>query len=82
MNKELSIKSNLKNAEGKGLLEQTKLNYSKNIINEIYNNPEILDELLDELEIDEKDFYDKLSGDKDANITFYDQALILTKKNK
>ena len=82
MNQELEIKKNLKNAEGKRLLEKTKLDYSENIIQELYNNPQMLDEILNDMEITEQEFFDNLSGDKNANITFYDQVLILTKQRK
>lgn len=82
MDKEMLIKKELKNAEGKRLLKKAKMDYSKEIINRLQENPEKIDELLDCLEVTKKDFFNYISGDKDNNITFYDQALILAKKKK
>lgn len=77
MNQDLIFKQKLKNAEGKRLLKKTKLEYCKIIIELIQKYPNIINELLDELEVNEKDFFDYLSGEKSANITFYDQAINL-----
>ena len=70
----------LKNAEGKRLLEQTKLEYSQLIINELKTNPQIYQSLLEELEIKNDDFLNCLSGETKANISLYDQALVLVRK--
>ena len=77
-NKEIT-KRKLKNAEGKRMLEKTKLEYSKRIINGIENEPELLDSLLKSLELTEKEFLNYLSGDTTTNITFYDETLTLVK---
>ena len=63
------IKKNLKNAEGKSLLMKTKLEYSKEIIKYIEQNPEELPQIIEILEIPEDDFFKSLSGEKDNNIT-------------
>ncbi len=69
------------NLEGKILLEKTKLQYTKEILNRINNNPSILEELLDNLEITEEDFKNRLLS-QETNIAFYDQAYtILKQKN-
>lgn len=73
------IKKQLKNAKGKRLLEKTKLEYSKEIITELEKNPSLLDKILTDLELTEIEFFSYISGEKNANITLYDQALTLTK---
>lgn len=80
-NKEIT-KRKLKNAEGKRLLEKTKLEYSKIIINGIKKEPELLESLLKSLEVTENEFFNYLSGDTTANITFYDQTLTLVKMKR
>ena len=76
----------LKNIEGKRLLEKNKLEYSKQIINLLQNQPQILPELIEQLELTEKDLFELLSGDKKGNITLYNETLKeaynLTKKRK
>lgn len=79
MNNRINVIKKLKNAEGKRLLEKNILEYSKEIIKNLENNPDILNEIIDELEITEEDFLAYLSGDKKANITLYDQTLCLVK---
>lgn len=69
----------LKNAEGKRLLTKTILEYSKEIIIILEKRPEMLNQILDELELTEEEFFAYLSGDKKGNITLYDQTLCLIK---
>lgn len=66
---------NLKNANGKRLLEKTRLEYSKEIIAVIQTNPQILPELLEYLDLTEEEFYSYISGDTQGNIALYDTAL-------
>lgn len=80
MNNKNIINNQLKTAKGKRLLEKTLLEYSKEIIKVLEEQPEILPELLEILQISEEDFFEYLSGDKKANITLYDQTLCLVKK--
>ena len=80
MNDNNLIRKQLKNAEGKRLLEKTLLEYSKDIIQALEENPALLSEILYKLEITEEEFYDYISGDKKGNISLYDQALCLTKQ--
>ena len=47
----LQDKEDIKNAEGKRMLEKTLLNYSIEIIEELKTNPKLLNNLLDELAI-------------------------------
>ena len=82
MNNNEITKRKLKNAEGKRMLEKTKLEYSKRIINGIEKEPELLDSLLKNLEVTEQDFLNYLSGDTTTNITFYDQTLTLVKMKR
>lgn len=70
----------LKNIAGKRLLEKTKLEYSQSIIAELSKYPEIINEVIDNLDLVEEDFYDYLSGTKSTNITFYDEALSVAKE--
>lgn len=74
---DISTIKKLKNAEVKLQLTKNILEYSKQIISELQNNPSLLDEILFALEISEKDFFEYLSGDKQANISFYDETLSL-----
>ena len=39
-------------------------------------------ELLDDLDVLEQDLFDSLSGKKERNISFYDQALVSVKEKK
>ena len=80
MTDENQTKKALKNAEGKRLLEQTKLEYSQLIINELKTNPQIYSQLLRELEITNDQFLKYLSGEINANISIYDEALVLVRK--
>lgn len=80
MNNNYLIKKQLKNAEGKRLLEKIILEYSKDIIKGLEDQPNKLPELLENLEISEEAFFGYISGDKKGNITLYDQALCLIKK--
>ena len=75
MNQNQKILRALKNAEGKRLLEKNRLEYSKEIINILKDDPQILSELLEQLELTEQDFYKYISGDKNGNITLYDETL-------
>lgn len=70
----------LKNIAGKRLLEKTKLEYSQSIIAELSSYPEIINEVISNLYLTEEDFYDYLSGTQSTNITFYDEALRITKE--
>ena len=71
------------NLEGKRLIEVSILEYTKAILQELEKNPQVLLDILFELEVTEQDFYNYLSGVEQANIVFYDQALVLLKrKNK
>lgn len=81
MNKEI-IKQ-LNNAKGKRIIEKIYLEYSKEIILELEKNPNILPLLLHEIEVTEEDFFQYISGETKANITFYDQTLTeVNKKSK
>lgn len=80
MNNEIDIIKKLKNAEGKRLLEKNALEYSKEIILELEKHPELLIQILDELELTEEEFFAYLSGERKGNITLYDQTLCLVKE--
>lgn len=75
MNRENEIRKQLKNIEGKRLLEKTKLEYSHAIIEGLNNNPNILSKVLESLNITEKELWELLSGEKNSNVVLYDQAL-------
>lgn len=79
MENNLSTIIKLKNAEGKRILEETILGYSKEIIQGLQDNPEIIHKLVDMLEVTEDELLAYLSGELTANITLYDQTLTLTK---
>ena len=71
----------ISNIKGKKLLEETLMKYSMSIINEIEKNPEVLPELLEELDVDQETFIDRLQNNS-GNITFYDETLSLVKKKE
>ena len=71
---------NLKNAEGKRLLQKTKFEYASEIINIIKNNPSIYNDLLKDVELTSNEFFNYLSGDVDGNIIIYDYLLDKSKK--
>ncbi len=77
------IERQLKNAEGKRLLEKTRLEYSNEIISLLKKNPVDLYPLLDTLELTIDDFMKYLSGELKGNIVLYDQTLsYLNRTNK
>lgn len=77
---ENNIKKRILNAEGKRMLEITKLNYSKQILDILKKEPDILDNVLVDMTLPLDDALNYLSGDKNANIVIYDQMLVLTRK--
>lgn len=70
----MNTKLDLQNAEGKRLLQKNYLDYSRQIIEIISDNPEILPKLLETLDVSLEQFYKYISGEENANITFYDKA--------
>lgn len=80
MERKNEIKRKLKNAEGMRLLEKTKLEYSKEIINELKKDPKKLSSILENAELTELELFEYLSGEKKANIVLYDQVLTLAKR--
>ena len=84
MKDNINLKKKISNAKGLRNLEQTKLKYSKEILAILENNPGLFDELLQDLDITIDDFFNKLNGEDNDNISFYDQGLesikYLTKK--
>ena len=82
MKEEINIKRKLKNAEGKRLLEKTILEYSKEIISAIQKDYSLLSEITESLQIPEEELFRLLSGEKNGNIIYYDQALSITKKKE
>lgn len=80
MKEEINIKRKLKNAEGKRLLEKTILEYSKEIISAIQKDYRLLSEITESLQITEEELFRLLSGEKNGNIVYYDQALSIAKK--
>lgn len=75
MVKNLEQMKMLKNADGKRILEKNRLDYSKEIINVLKSNPQIISDITDYLEVNENYFFELLSGEKKGNISFYDEAL-------
>ena len=69
------------NEKGKRLLEKTKLQYTRDILNSIQENPNLLDVVLEELYLDKEEFFEKLK-DTHTNITFYDQAYLSIQEQK
>lgn len=82
MNNKIQQRKELRNIEGKRLLEKTYLEYSIEIIQELEKNPVIIEKILEELEITQLELFSYLSGKSSANITMYDQALRLVKTKK
>ena len=75
MKDNISLKKKISNAKGLRNLEQTKLKYSKAILSILEDNPDLFDKLLQELDITIDDFFNKLNGEDNDNISFYDQGL-------
>ena len=71
-----------KNITGEYLIQETKLKYSKEIIRELNNNSERLKELLNDLDINEAQFFNSLINDHSINITYYDYTLKYLKRKK
>ena len=75
-------KRKIRNETAKKLEKKLKLEYSKTILDEISQNPKLFYELLDDLDVLEQDLFDSLSGKKERNISFYDQALTNVREKK
>lgn len=76
-------KKKVDNQQGKLEYKKTILLYKREIVSEISNNPDKLFPLLNELEMNEKDFEEALSDDSQSkNITFYDYCLSFLKEIK
>ena len=69
------VENKIKDMLGKQNYKQTIMNYSKEIALELKNNPDKLNFLLNDLELDQQTLFD-------ANITFYEYILDLLKDNK
>lgn len=69
-----SIKK-IKNAQGLRALEQIRLAYSREILMHLSEDPTLVDELIQDLEVSTDELFNKLSGVEKGNITFYDQGL-------
>lgn len=70
----------LKNTEGKRLIQLSKLEYCNKIINNLKQNPDMIDSILREIEMSEKEFFSILSGEKIENIVVYDFILEYSKE--
>ncbi len=75
-------KRKIRNETAKKLEKKLKLEYSRIILDEISQEPKLFYELLDDLDVLEQDLFDSLSGKKERNISFYDQALVSVKEKK
>lgn len=75
MNTNSNLKKKILNAQGLRDLEQVKLKYSREILSILENDPSVLTELLQDLDVTSDDFFSKLSGKEVDNISFYDQGL-------
>lgn len=80
MMEEKNLRKQLKNARGRRLLEKTKLEYSRKIIESLEKDYSLFEEILNELEITEQEFLGYISGDIEANVTFFDQVLVIINK--
>lgn len=80
MSRDLDVDKRIKNAMGKRQLQMVKLDYSKEILMRLKNNSLVFNQLLDDLEITEEEFFELVSGDISSDISVYDQTLILLKK--
>lgn len=79
MSKSYEVQKQIKNEKGKLLLQKTKLEYSKVIVEVLNNNPQLVEMVKEKMEISDDELWNVLSGKEDSNIVFYDQALeILT----
>ena len=76
------VKKMMLNAKGKRLLNMTKLEYSMFIINELQKKPELLEEILLDMEMTKEEFIEYISGERNGNISFYDSALEIVKMKK
>lgn len=79
--KNISLLQDLKNADGKRMLVKTALEYSKEISLKLQENPDLLEQILNELEMTLNDFLEYLTCYKIANITFYDEILSIISSN-
>ncbi len=62
-----------RNERGKQLIQTAKLEYSRAILDYLKKDPDILDNVLDDLEMTKDDFQNRIIKNND-NISFYDQA--------
>ena len=62
MSDNINLKKKISNAKGLRNLEQTKLKYSKAILSLLEDNPNLLDELLQDLDVTDDDFFRKITA--------------------
>ena len=77
MNEQYNLKKEIKNIKGQLQYKKTILDYSNKITTILLNNPEFINELLNNIEITLTDFLERLGNIEETNITFYDQTLYI-----
>lgn len=80
MNDRNQTRKTMKNIQGTIQLAKSRLEYAREIVISLEQNPELLPELLIALELTEEELYIQLSNPEKGNITTYDQALVLLKR--
>ena len=78
LHEEEKIKTKLRNFDKNVTLKDVIMDYQHLIEHLLTNNPSILLTILDELDLDEDEFFYKMSS-IDQNIVFYDQVLSIIK---
>lgn len=81
INNSIIEKLEARNKLGKMKLEETKLEYKKQILVCLREMPEMLDLVGQQMNIPKEEIINKLSSDE-ANISFLDQTLVLVKKRE
>lgn len=82
MSKLYEVQKQIRNEKGKLLLQKTKLEYSKAIVEVLNSNPELVEIVKEKMEISDDELWKVLSGKEDSNIVFYDQALEIVTQAK
>ena len=77
MNEQYNLKKEKKNIKGQLQYKKTILDYSNKITTILLNNPEFINELLNNIEMTLTDFLERLGNIEETNITFYDQTLYI-----
>ncbi len=82
MNKRIEAIWEKKTKEGVALLDKVKLEYVKKIVEVLKEDPNLVNIVLEDLDLKEQEFIEKINDRNNTSIAFYNQVLSTTKEIK